>query len=105
MALCDDEQSTELSNSAALALAALVGELPSLLLLLVTLSNAGSRLDASAAAAAIDAQPGLDLACWIVVTAVPSVLLAVAARRRYWAVAAIQVCVLLAVGVLACVQT
>jgi len=78
--------------------------LPSLLLLLLTASGSDSGLDASTAAAAIDAQPGLNMACWIVATVVPSVLLVVAARRRYWAVAAIQICVLFTAGVLAYLQ-
>src|SRR5579859_5434550 len=104
MALFDDDRSEELSNGTVLALTALVGELPSLLVLLLTASSSGSRLDPNAAATAIDAQPGLNAACWIVATIVPAVLLAVAARRRYRAVAAIQICLLLTAGALAYLQ-
>jgi hypothetical protein len=104
MARYRDEGSEELSSGAALAFTALVGELPSLLVLLVMVAGSGSALASSATATAIDAQPGLNVACWIVVTVVPLMLLAIAAWRRYWAAAAIQASVLLAASIMACVR-
>lgn len=51
--------------------------------------------------AAIDAQPGLELACRIALAAVPAALLVPAVSRRHWVAASIQICVLAAALALA----
>ncbi|HTJ67077.1 MAG TPA: hypothetical protein VL551_06065 [Actinospica sp.] len=71
-------------------------ELPSLLLLLL-----GSMPGPSSGPAAIDAQPGLELACRVLLALVPASVLVVAARRRYWVAGLIQVAVMIAALILA----
>jgi cobalamin synthase len=91
MTLESDDAAQRLSTHAAWTFAALVCELPSMLVLIALWSNPDSSLDSNPTAAALDGQHGLELACRFVVIAVPLALLAAAAWRRYWAVVSIQV--------------
>jgi hypothetical protein len=92
-----DDETPHATSRAVFTGVVLAFELPSLLLLLAIWSMPGP----SSASAAIDAQPGLELACRIALTAVPAAVLVPAARRKYWVAALIQIFVLIAALVLA----
>jgi hypothetical protein len=97
MVFDSDDETAQASPQAASTFVVLAFELPSLLLLLLL----GSMPDASSGAAALDAQPGLELACRIALVTVAAAVLFVAARRRYWPAACIQACALVVAAILA----